>query len=57
MRGRASSPSFSPGCVDQPRASSSAIMRPVDEEACLRFRFFALDEEDEGEAVRYFWAR
>jgi len=40
--------------VDQPRASSSAMMRPLLEEACLRFRFLP---DEEGSAFRYLEAR
>lgn len=53
--GRPSSSSVVVGVLDQPSASSSAIMRPVDDEGFLRLRF--LVEEVEGSAVRYLEAR
>ena len=52
-----SSSSPSGWVVDQPRASSSAMMRPELVEGVLRFRFLEVVDEVEGEAVRYFCAR
>lgn len=56
MRGRPSSSCVVCAVVDQPRASSSAIMRPS--VGCLRLRFLPEEEEEAGfSAVRYLEAR